>query len=199
MANKKFSDLTAATTLGDGDIFAIENEAGNSRKITTANVRQSLGSVGALVYKSADETTANYSTATAVPWTAEATTPGYDDAGFHDNVTNNTRLTVPDLTSTYGKKAARVSLHACIAISSATAADWIAARFNKNGAAAVGLPFLAHEGGATTTGLQISAHNIPVTGDGSEYFEVLFQVESDTSITVASSRSAFSIEVTAWQ
>lgn len=39
MANKKFSDLTAASSLAAGDLFAVENAGGNSRKITAANVR----------------------------------------------------------------------------------------------------------------------------------------------------------------
>ena len=36
MANKKFSDLTAATTVAGGDIIAIETVAGNSRKVAAS-------------------------------------------------------------------------------------------------------------------------------------------------------------------
>lgn len=39
MANKRFRDLTGASSLSGSDIFAIENGAGNSRKITAARVR----------------------------------------------------------------------------------------------------------------------------------------------------------------
>lgn len=38
MANKKFSDLTAASSLSDADLLAIET-GGNSRKITASNVK----------------------------------------------------------------------------------------------------------------------------------------------------------------
>lgn len=42
MADKTINDLTAATTLADGDLFEIENTGNNSRKITVANARTSL-------------------------------------------------------------------------------------------------------------------------------------------------------------
>ncbi len=39
MADKKISDFTATTTVADGDLFELENVAGNSRKITGANLK----------------------------------------------------------------------------------------------------------------------------------------------------------------
>lgn len=43
MADKKISDLTAITTLADGDLFELENAGGNSRKVTFANTKASIG------------------------------------------------------------------------------------------------------------------------------------------------------------
>jgi hypothetical protein len=42
MADKTIGDLTAVTTLADGDLHEIETAAGNSRKITTANLRTEM-------------------------------------------------------------------------------------------------------------------------------------------------------------
>lgn len=46
MANKKISDLTAATTLADADMFVIETAGGNSRKISKANASLAFGGKG---------------------------------------------------------------------------------------------------------------------------------------------------------
>lgn len=155
------------------------------------------GFCGAMVHKAADQTTADYTTLTTVAWDSEAS--GYDTDGFHDNVTNNSRLTVPDLSGTYGMRAAKVSIECNMSLSAFTAADWVSLRINKNGSPAVGLPFIRAEQGSTTGGMIVNAENIPVLGDGTEYFEVQMQVESDTSITVNANRSAFKIWVTEWQ
>lgn len=45
MANKKFSDLTAAGSVAGGDLFAIENTGGNSRKVT-GSVLKNFASAG---------------------------------------------------------------------------------------------------------------------------------------------------------
>lgn len=39
MADKTINDLTAATTLNDGDLFELENTGNNSRKMTASNAR----------------------------------------------------------------------------------------------------------------------------------------------------------------
>lgn len=154
-----------------------------------------IGFVGCMAIKSADEAAANYSALTAIPWTSEK----YDTNGFHDNVTNNTRLTVPDLSGTYGMKAKKVSLRGHAAINSVTANEPITLSLTKNGAADHGLPFIMHGANGTTPSIELVAHNIPVTGDGSEYFELSLDAGADTSITIAANRSCFQIWVTEWQ
>lgn len=156
----------------------------------------SLPFVGCSAKLSADATTQNYSTSTAIPWDGA---DEFDTDGFHNPASNNTRMTIPDLTATYGKKAAKVTVFATVSTSNATASDWVALRINKNGSALIGGPFLIYEGGSTSGGGMIVAHDIPVTGDGTDYFEVLLQVESDTSITVSATRTNFKVKVTDWQ
>lgn len=46
MADKKISDLTAATSVADADLLLLELSGGNSRKITFANVKASLPATG---------------------------------------------------------------------------------------------------------------------------------------------------------
>lgn len=43
MADKKISDLTAATSLADGDLFEIENAGGNSRQVAMSVLRAAMG------------------------------------------------------------------------------------------------------------------------------------------------------------
>jgi hypothetical protein len=66
MADKTIGGLTAATTIAAGDLLIIENASGNSRKVTGRNARVTFG--GALVKKAADQTGANFSVASKVPW-----------------------------------------------------------------------------------------------------------------------------------
>lgn len=42
MSTKQIKDLTEATTLNDGDVFAIDNTSNNTRKITKANLEAAL-------------------------------------------------------------------------------------------------------------------------------------------------------------
>lgn len=184
MANKKFSDLTATTTVAATDLFAVETVAGNSRKITRDNVRASQFS-GALVKKAADQAAANYSAGAMVPWTAEE----YDTDAYHDNVTNNSRLTVPAT----GKYIAR----GCIAISGTTlaASDYIRAAVAKNGTiGGIGLGQTITEISATVTTTTFSVGGAAVDCVAGDYFELWFDTESDSSLTIESDLSWFAIE-----
>lgn len=139
---------------------------------------------GALVTKAANETGANYSTATIpIPWTSES----YDTDGFHDNVTNNTRLTVPSGVS-------KVRVSACVRIESLTSDVWISLRLAKNASN----NFDGSTGQATeigTSALQISFASPVMAVTPGDYFEAELGIESDTSVTVNAARSWFAIEV----
>lgn len=181
MADKKISDLTSATSLASGDVFEIENAGGNSRKVAWSVVNAHRG---ALVRKAADQTTANYTTSTVVAWDQEA----YDTDSIHDNVTNNSRLTVPS-----GASYVRVSAN--LSLSSVTADVWCALFIRKGGAGFDGRGLAYTEVGFTTVGLNCSTAVVAVSpGD---YFEVALQVETDTSITVDAAQSWFAMEVIA--
>lgn len=88
MADKKISDFTAATAIADDDLVEIETAAGNSRKVTGANLRALNG---AKVRKSVALTAQNLVGGHFPTFNTE----DWDTAGYHDTVTNSNRLTPP--------------------------------------------------------------------------------------------------------
>ena len=136
---------------------------------------------GAVVKKSADQTAADYSTATAVAWTAEIS----DTDAIHDNATNNTRLTVPSGVT-------RVRLKFNFELANVTADTWVTAKMRKNAAAFDGQGAQSVETGNTT--VHLNAESAVVTVTGGDYFDVTLQAE-DTSIDVVAAGSWFSMEI----
>jgi hypothetical protein len=140
---------------------------------------------GALVHKTSDETTANYSAGVMVPWTSEAN--GYDTDGYHDTVTNNTRLTAPAT----GKYVA--SYH--VEVNLTTATEFIRAVVAKNGSTS----WLGRAGSyvevSTGTTLFISG-TTPVVDlvATTDYLELWLDTEADTSITIVAAVSYFAIQ-----
>jgi hypothetical protein len=139
---------------------------------------------GALVHKSADQTTADYTAGAQIAWNAEE----YDIGGWHDTVTDNSRLTVPSGVS-------RVRLYGNVLLDAISASNTISAFFIKNGGGArySGEASMKTEiSAATTHRLNIASPVLEVSpGD---WFEFRLQVETDTSITVTALGSFFAIE-----
>lgn len=143
--------------------------------------------VGAVVTKTADATAVNASGGHVVTFDSETE----DTNGWHDNVTNNTRLTVPS-----GLGITTVRLSGLVRVTLVGTND-VQARFLKNGAA-------THEGfvdakywnrGATADfDIQIVSPDIPATAG--DYFELQI-FSTDTSITVLSS-TRFSAEAVSY-
>ena len=138
---------------------------------------------GALVDLAADETTADYIPAKAVPFDAET----YDIGGWHDNSTNNTRLTVPA-----GVTKVRVVGSLIVALTT-TSDDFYGIAIYKNGAQVyIGNVEQRSKIATGTVKFAISSHvHEVVAGD---YFELFFESGGDASVTVQSDRSSFSIQ-----
>jgi hypothetical protein len=137
---------------------------------------------GAQVVKSADQTAANFTAATALSWDSEV----YDTSGFHDNAVNNTRLTIPAGVS-------KVRLTANITLANVTAGVWVNAFIQKNGAGFQGRARVNYDAAFTTPSINLTTSVVDVVAG--DYFEVILQVETDTSIDVIAATSDFSIEV----
>lgn len=139
---------------------------------------------GALVKRTGDQTAANYTTAAAIPFDAEE----YDTDGIHDNSANNTRLSVPSGIS-------YVQLSANVQIAAGTATDWALLNLRKTGGGAfAGQPKVFWEVGTAAPILNFTSPVLAVTG-GTDYFELMLQVETDTSITVDSDNTWFAMEL----
>lgn len=141
--------------------------------------------MGAQVYMSASTAALNISAGYAVPFTAEA----FDTDGFHDVVTNNTRLTIPA-----GLGIRRVKLHASVRFSSISAGsdNYIAIR--KNGSDVYyGSGSLDAENSGMTSQILNAATTVVSVVDG-DYFD-LFVRTSDTSIIIEADRTVLTLEV----
>lgn len=187
MADKTIADLTATTSISTSDVFEVQVGV-NSRRITASDLAKGLaplGFRGALVKKAADQTGANYSGAGAVvAWDSEI----YDTDGIHDNVTNNTRLTIPS-------GASYVRLAGQITLANHTTDQYAGIYIIKNGSAFDGYGHQMNEIGQAAARINASSAVIAVTpGD---YFEMMLQVEVDASVDVTANRSWFSMEVVA--
>lgn len=137
---------------------------------------------GALVKKAADQTGANYTAGVAIAWDTEV----YDTGGFHDNATNNSRLTIPADVN-------RVRLTGGVHLNNVTNGDYIFIYILKNGAFFAGASQQITDPGSTSPRASVSSAVVDVTA--SDYFELYLAVQSDTSVDIESDSSYFGIEV----
>jgi hypothetical protein len=138
----------------------------------------------AMVKKAADQTGADYTgTGQFVAWDSEV----YDDNSWHDNVTNNTRLTVPSGVS-------RVRVGGAVRVANGTAGVQIQLTIQKNASA----NFDGNMGMTATTFGATSLMSIasgPISVSAGDYFELLLAYSTtDTSIDITAARSNFWIE-----
>jgi hypothetical protein len=181
MADKAISGLTENTAPAPDDLYVLETSGGNSRKVKVKNARPLRG---ALVTKAADQTAANYTTRTAIAWDSES----YDTDSIHDNVTNNSRLTVPSGVS-------YVRLTGQVQILTITGGVFANLLMSKNGSATfLGRPaILLTTDAVATNWMNVSSPVLAVTpGD---YFTLDLEIETDTSVTVSADVSWFAMEI----
>lgn len=180
------ADVDTSTTPPDDGQALIWDDA-NSEWVP-GDVASSGGAnpfAGALVKKAADETAANYSAGVYVPWTAEE----YDTHNIHDNSTNNSRLTVPS-----GVTRVRLAFNITVTSTTVTASDFFRAQVHKNGAFVIGCNYTIVEISGTPA-IGISGTTGVMTVASGDYFQLWFDTESDTSITLDSTNCWFSMEI----
>lgn len=189
VANLELDDLTdvdTSTTPPDDGQALIWDDA-NSEWIP-GDVASGSGSVpfgGAMVKKASDETAANYSAGVYVPWTAEE----YDTHNIHDNSTNNSRLTVPT-----GVTRVRLAFNIEVAAATVTASDFFRAQIHKGGAFVIGCSYNMVEI-SNNPAIGISGSTGVITVNPGDYFQLWLDTESDTSITLDSTKCWFSMEI----
>jgi hypothetical protein len=176
-----FAALTGANTDPAADLLEIVDmsEAGATRnkKQTIVELRRALLTPrGALVTMAGNWTGQNLTAGVAVPWDTEV----YDTDTCHDNATNNTRLAVPSGWS-------RVRLSGMLRTANGTVNDWFGAFVRKTGTDTA-YPGMARQMvSANNTSVYVNFRSgvLTVTG-GTDYFEVMAQVQADTSVDIFS-------------
>ena len=140
---------------------------------------------GCLINRVANQTAANYSVGSFIPFDDEV----YDTDGFHDNATNNSRITIPS-----GLGITKVRLSYRVIVSSLNSADATRAHVFKNGAGSLvgGGSFMSEI--STTIDLSSTSSTAVLDVVDGDYFEVWLDTEGDTSITV-DMLSWFSLEI----
>lgn len=182
MANQKITDLTEDTAPDVAADYAVtvDASAGANKKVLLKNIMG--GFKGALVKKSADETTANYTTAAAIPWDAET----YDVGGWHSTVTNNSRFTVP-------AGVTKVRMQGGVDIAATTSGNFHLLQIQKNGSLAYdGCARQEIEIAASSSRMNLASPVLEVTAG--DYFELFFFSEADASLTLNAANSWFAIE-----
>lgn len=177
---------TSPSTLTRAEILASTNggsaiSLSGSAEVFCVAAAQDIRFSGAIAKKSVDQTLANYTVATAVALDAE----DFDTDNWHSNVTFNTRMTVPA-----GLGIEYVQVWGTVVTSSDTTATWGIIYFQKNGNTAFQYGNQMVEITTVAKNLSTSALIPAVAGD---YIEMFFLEESDTSVTIESESTRFSI------
>lgn len=138
---------------------------------------------GAMFIKDANQTTADFTTAAAVPFNTEV----YNNSGWE--VSNQSRLQV-------APNVRVVQVGGQVGISLSTTDTWKQLDIRKNGSSAYdGFAATLTDTGATGSPLNVVSG--PLYVDETDYFELFLQEESDTSITVQAANSFFWIRALA--
>lgn len=144
---------------------------------------------GCLVNRSADLTAQNFTAGlTAIAWDAEQ----YDTDDFHDNVTNNTRITIP---SNLGIQ--KVKLYGLIRLELADVDGDVFMTVRRNGTTVnvIGLPGIEVRRPEGFSFEEFSIAGPPFAVSDGDYFELEINISGDTSVTVDADRSYFGLEV----
>lgn len=176
---------TAGTTLAR---TLIASSTGSLISLTSSAIvsvvahKEAIKFSGCRVTKASDQTGANYVGGVAVAWDSEI----YDTDGFHDNVTNNNRLTPPS-----GRGINYVELVAHWRGENHTSGTFAGAFIRRNGTTTI----VTQRIELTATSARIEVHSGPVAHTDGDWYEVVFEAESDTTVDVISVVSFFSIRV----
>lgn len=164
--------MAALITLGQGGVAGgLGGSAGGGGSATFS---------GALVKKALDQAAADYTTITPIAFDEEV----YDTDGYHDNVTNNSRLTIP--TTGYYRLTGQVGIGAF------STSLWAQVSFLKDGASMDPAILARNEISAPDEYSQFISPVLALTAGN--YVQMALQVETDTSVTIQELYTLFSIE-----
>ena len=166
---------------GAGSVKIVPDSGVTFRLPTGFRPRRTMG---ALVGLSADGGAIDASPGYLVGFDTEV----YDTDGFHDNVTNNSRLTIPS-----GLGIKKIRLTGQLYGTNVTSTTYTTLIINKNGSEiGTGLPYI---GGGTITNLSKNASSGELSCVDGDYFELTYSA-SDTSTNLGKDYTGFGIIVT---
>lgn len=184
MASKDISSLTLATSLSGAELVHI-SKGGLSYKAPIYRANKS-GFMGAMVRLDSDRTAQNLTTVTDIAWDSAV----YDTHGFW-NASSATLLKCPD-----GIRAAYVQCTYHIGITNATAAGYAySSLVNVGTAKPTTISDFGRQLNQTIYRMNLTGPPVPHIDGGSMYFYCRAYVQSDTSVTIESQASFFSIAV----
>jgi hypothetical protein len=144
------------------------------------------GNRRAQVSLAADLTGINATAGYTIPFTSESGSNDEDVGGWHDNSTNNTRLTVPSGVT-------RIRVGANIRITDVTSGSPTYFLINKNGSYVNGCPTMSMPAHSNVES-RASLVSRVLTVTAGDYFEAAISITGDTSVTVAKLTTFFWIE-----
>lgn len=177
--------LTRTITHDSSNAGAAVNFAAGTKRVSLTLTGNQMKFRGVLAYKGSDQTTANYTTATALTFDTNDYETTVDVV--HDTVSNTSRITIPP-------DATRVKFAAQARVESLTASNFVALYLYKNGSVSyVGQTGSVNFSNQTVMEVSISTPMLRVVpGD---YFEVFLEIGTDTSVTVKGTRTWFAMEI----
>ena len=136
-----------------------------------------------IAYVGSDLNSQNYTTMSSIPFNSELE----DSDGFHDNVTNNTRLTVP-------AGITKITLQANIFSNNVTFGPDAYAEIRKNGSILADPGAVLGMTDISSGARRLTLRSAPLDVEEGDYFEVFYQQFVDTSITIKANMTWFMIE-----
>lgn len=137
---------------------------------------------GARVTPSSNLTGVNYTTKTAIPFNSE----NFDTNAYHDNVTNNTRLTVPASVN-------YVEVTGAVQTVNDTSSTWGLLQIWKNGVG-TGTLVGTNQSQGVSGSKNMGVNSGPLAVVAGDYFELAFQEQSDTSVDIEATTTWFAIK-----
>jgi hypothetical protein len=176
--------LTRTTVLRSSTGSAVNFTSGNKRVHLIISAR-TLSWQGAWVTKGADQTAANYTSATVLTWDSKS----HDTNNFWSSGAN-TLLTIPSTLAGFVYARARCQ----VAINNITSGDVVTLDIQQNNLSSYTGYGISKTSNATTNPV-VSVETAPVLCVGGDTFRARLQVSSDTSIDITAAQSYFTVEI----
>lgn len=175
--------LTVTASSNSGSL--VDFAAGTKRVHLAATAASALNFRGCVINRSSDLTAQDFTTATAIPFNNLSVSNDPTGNGFHNNVTNPSRITLPT-----GYTWSTMRLTAQVRLVNMTVGDWAEIKIGGGF-----VPFGRAIAYSPTTSLTLQVSSIITSAGDADYFELFAQVGSDTSVDIKAWETWFQLEI----